>query len=252
LDQFMRITTEVCIDNVESLIIATQAGAGRIELCASLEVGGLTPSIGLMSMAKRHASVPVYSMIRARQGDFLFSQSDKEQMLLEIHSARQIGLDGVVIGALNKDGTIDTEFCTEAIRLAGEMGVTFHRAIDHCNDALAGLEAILSLGAERVLTSGCAATAEQGINTLQKMVKQANGKLSVMAGAGVNATNVSDIVTQTGVHEVHLSGKSIRESHMAYRNPKATMGNREIDDFTIPITDYQLVRAVTCQFEDEA
>jgi copper homeostasis protein len=241
----MSVSTEVCVDHIESLLIAVKAGAGRIELCSSLEVGGLTPSAGLMSLARRHCNIPVYAMIRARQGDFLFSDHDKEQMLFDIHQAKQANLDGIVIGALHTDGTIDHEFCRAAIALAGPLGVTFHRAIDHCNNLIDALEPLISLGIERVLTSGGKANAELGIETLSSMVKQANGRLSIMAGAGINQDNVAKIVANTGVREVHLSGKTLRDSKMQYRNVDATMGSLDVDDFSIPITDFDKIHAVT-------
>ncbi|ORT49162.1 copper homeostasis protein CutC [Vibrio sp. qd031] len=245
----MPVFTEVCVDHIESLLIAAKAGAGRIELCSSLEVGGLTPSAGLMSLARRHCNIPVYAMIRARQGDFLFSDHDKEQMLFDIHQAKQANLDGIVIGSLHADGNIDQEFCREAVALAGPLGVTFHRAIDHCNDPIGGLDPLISLGVERVLTSGGKASAERGIETLSSMVKQANGRLSIMAGAGINQANVANIVAKTGVREVHLSGKTLRDSNMQYRNVDATMGSLDVDDFSIPVTDFDKIQAVTQLFK---
>ncbi|KHT59171.1 copper homeostasis protein CutC [Photobacterium gaetbulicola] len=228
---------EVCIDNIESLHLAQQGGATRIELCASLALGGLTPNAGLMQLAAKHAKVPVYAMIRARQGDFLFSSQDKEIMLADAHMAKQAGLNGLVIGALNDDSTVDTDFLADISRLAGGMGLTFHRAIDQCLEPMAALDTIMQHNCERVLTSGLEANAFAGIPMLKQMVAHCGEHLAIMAGAGVNANNVTQIVQQTGIREVHLSGKSTRPSLMRGYASSAHMGNADLDDFTIPVTD---------------
>ncbi len=237
----MSVLVEVCVDSLESLEIAVGAGAGRIELCSSLDLGGLTPSFGLMKQAATLSTVPVYAMIRARQGDFLFSEYDKQQMLMDIEAAKQSGIDGVVIGALLANGEVDMAFCQQAVDTANGMGVTFHRAIDHCKDPIAALEQITQLGVERVLTSGGASTAESGLEVIAQMVKNSNGRVSIMPGAGVNAGNAHLFVEQCGVTEVHLSGKSSRSTQMTYRNPNAFMGSSEVDDFDIPVTSAEKV-----------
>nr|WP_086937650.1 copper homeostasis protein CutC [Thaumasiovibrio occultus] len=233
---------EVCIDNLESLHTAQQAGATRIELCASLEVGGITPSFGLMKQAARHATIPVYAMIRPRQGDFLFSDDDMAQMVDDIAAARHAGLQGVVIGCLTANGHIDMAQCRQLVDAANGMGITFHRAIDQCVDFRAALDDIMALGCERVLTSGLAVSADKGTDVLREMVDYCGNRLSIMAGAGVNAANVSQIVNATGVREVHLSGKTLRPSYMTNYSTAATMGG--VDDFAIPVTDHGKIAAV--------
>ncbi|OAN14263.1 copper homeostasis protein CutC [Photobacterium jeanii] len=241
---------EVCIDNIESLHCAQQGGATRIELCSSLSLGGLTPNAGLMQLAAKHSLIPVYAMIRPRQGDFLFSDQDVEIMLADIHAAKQAKLHGVVIGALQADGHIDGDILTALTKEAGTLGVTYHRAIDQCADPFAALDAIMYAGCERVLTSGLAANAEDGIAMLKQMVNHCGDRLSIMAGAGVNASNALDIVTQTGVREIHLSGKTTRPSHMAHIAATAHMGNSDVDDFAIPVTSAEKIQAVAQLFSN--
>jgi copper homeostasis protein len=208
------INIEVCIDNIESLITAQNAGAGRIELCSSLALGGLTPSSGLIVQAVKQANIPVYAMIRPRDGDFLYTSDEIEIMLADIHSAHLLGVQGVVFGLLNEQSQIESETLKVLMQASKGLGVTFHRAIDCCLDTELALDTILSAGCERILTSGLMNTAESGVDRIKKMVAQCRGRLSVMAGAGINANNVAEIVKKSGVREVHLSGKSTRLSHM--------------------------------------
>ncbi|NAW64919.1 copper homeostasis protein CutC [Photobacterium halotolerans] len=235
---------EVCIDNIESLHAAQQGGASRIELCSSLALGGLTPSVGLMHQAARIAKVPVYAMIRPRQGDFLFSGEDMEVMLADIHAARQIGLQGVVMGVLTAQGKVDTAQLTELMKAATGLGVTFHRAIDQCDNYTEALDAIMSAGCERVLSSGLQSTALEGAETLADMVRYCGDRLSIMAGAGITASNAAKIVAQTGVKELHLSGKTTRPSLMEHIAAGAHMGNQDVDDYAIPVTSSDKIAAV--------
>lgn len=242
----MKYHIEVCIDNLESLHNAIQGGATRIELCSSLALGGLTPSFGFMKKAGQISSIPVYAMIRPRQGDFVYDQDDIDSMLLDIEAAAEAGLQGVVLGVLSDKGHIDMplaqQLCDRA-KLYG-LGITFHRAIDQCVDWQEAIEHVVSLGCERILTSGLAANVEQGIEVLKQMVELADGRVSIMAGAGLTADNVQSIVEHTRVREVHLSGKSTRPSKMKNLNQQAKMGNQNIDDYLIPVTSSQAIEKV--------
>jgi len=235
---------EVCIDNIESLHYAQQGGATRIELCSSLALGGLTPSFGFMKQAARLSSIPVYAMIRPRQGDFLFSSQDIEIMLEDIHAAKQSSLQGVVVGVLDAQSQVDSDVLRSLIKAARGLGVTFHRAIDQCIDPMAALDSIMAEGCERVLTSGMQATALDGAGMLARMVDYCGNNLSVMAGAGVTANNVDEIVRRGGVQEIHLSGKSTRPSKMIQYVSQAHMGNADMDDFSIPVTSAEKISAV--------
>ncbi|ENX3945794.1 copper homeostasis protein CutC [Photobacterium damselae] len=243
----MTFQLEVCIDNIESLHLAQQGGATRIELCSSLALGGLTPNFGFMQAAAKYAQVPVYAMIRPRQGDFLFTDQDMEIMLADVHAAKQASLSGVVLGVLTDQGQVDKDQLKALIHQAQGMGVTFHRAIDQCIDPMATLDILMSLGCERVLTSGLKANAYDGREMLKEMVTYCSERLSIMAGAGVTAENVGQIISDTGVREIHLSGKTTRPSLMKNYSNQAYMGNADIDDFAIPVTDANKIAAVAKQ-----
>ncbi|HIF9128123.1 TPA: copper homeostasis protein CutC [Photobacterium damselae] len=243
----MTFQLEVCIDNIESLHLAQQGGATRIELCSSLALGGLTPNFGFMQAAAKYAQVPVYAMIRPRQGDFLFTDQDMEIMLADVYAAKQASLSGVVLGVLTDQGQVDKDQLKALIHQAQGMGVTFHRAIDQCIDPMATLDILMSLGCERVLTSGLKANAYDGREMLKEMVTYCGKRLSIMAGAGVTAENVGQIISDTGVREIHLSGKTTRPSLMKNYSNQAYMGNADIDDFAIPVTDANKIAAVAKQ-----
>lgn len=239
----MSFEIEVCIDNLESLHNAINGGATRIELCSSLALGGLTPSYGMMKQAAKVSSVPVYAMIRPRQGDFLYDSDDIESMLEDIYIAKKAGMNGVVFGLLTADGQIDTETGSKLMQAASGLGVTFHRAIDHCRDYVKAIEDVKSLGCERVLTSGLKTNALDGAETIAHMNQLCGDGLSIMAGAGVTADNVSEIVAATGIREVHLSGKSQRASHMNH-SATAHMGSSDVDDHIIPVTSREKIAQV--------
>ncbi|MEZ9329713.1 copper homeostasis protein CutC [Vibrio breoganii] len=240
---------EVCIDNIESLHTAIRAGATRIELCSSLALGGLTPSFGFMKQAKQASSIPIYAMIRPRQGDFLFSEEDLDIMLADVQAAKEANLDGIVIGVLTTDAKVNVSMCKKLIDAASGMGVTFHRAIDQCQDVEQALEDIISLGCERILTSGQKSTAQAGIETLAKLHQQAAGRIQIMAGAGVHAGNAQEILNKTGISELHLSGKTVRASKMTCIQNEAQMGASDVDDFQIPVTGFTAIQSVKSLFQ---
>lgn len=242
----MTYQIEVCIDNLESLHYAIAGNASRIELCSSLALGGLTPSFGFMQQAAKISTIPVYAMIRPRQGDFLYSEEDIELMLLDIDAAAHAGLQGVVFGVLTADGDIDMQQATRLAQQAKShnLGITFHRAIDQCRNYTNAIEAVAELGCERILTSGLASNAEQGIEVLAKMVELANGRFAIMAGAGVNADNIAHIAQSTGITQLHLSGKTARQSRMNVIAEQAKMGNQDLDDFIVPITSTETIEKV--------
>lgn len=239
----MTIQLEVSIGNIESLHSAIAGGATRIELCSALFLGGLTPSYGLMCQAAKSSSIPVYAIIRPRQGDFYYSEQELAIMLTDIHAVKQAGLQGVVLGALDSTGHIHMQHASKLCDYAHQLGlgVTFHRAFDQCNDAQHSLEDIISLGCERILTSGLATSAFVGIETISKLVQQAGNRISIMAGAGVNVSNAKTILEQTNVSELHLSGKALRDSKMDYFSDQIKMGSSEVDDYKIPVTDQSII-----------
>ena len=244
----MAVSIEVCIDNIESLTTAINAGANRIELCSALALGGLTPSAGLIKQAVQLSTIPVYAMVRPRAGDFIFNQREVDIMVDDISLMKALGVNGVVIGALTPEGNIDRAALGQLLTAAKGLGVTFHRAFDLCCNPDKTLEELIELGCERVLTSGLEATAESGIDTIRKLVKQANRRISIMAGAGVNANNAAKIVNATLVTELHLSGKTVRLSKMKACS-NAQMGNNQTDDTAIGVTGFDNVHSVVSLFQ---
>ncbi|MEE6486325.1 hypothetical protein FKM82_014573 [Ascaphus truei] len=171
---------EVCVDSVESAVNAERGGAGRIELCANLLEGGTTPTIGVLQVVKQYVQIPVYVMIRPRGGDFLYSDREVEVMKADIRLAKIHGADGLVFGALTEDGRIDTELCMELLAVSRPLAVTFHRAFDMVYDPAVAMETLISLGFERVLTSGCDSSALEGLPLIKRLVEQAKGRIIVM------------------------------------------------------------------------
>ncbi len=180
---------EICVDSPEGLAAAITGGADRIELCSALAVGGLTPSRGLMDMAAA-SPVPVYAMIRPRDGDFVYGASDVEVMLADIRAARDAGLAGVVYGANNPDGTLNIPVLRALAAAAHDMGQTLHRALDLAPDLDQALEDAITLGLPRILTSGGATTAIKGADRLERLFARAAGRIVIMPGSGINARTV--------------------------------------------------------------
>jgi copper homeostasis protein len=200
----MSVLLEVCVDSAEGLEAAIAGGAQRIELCSALDVGGLTPSRGLMTLAAK-APVPVYAMIRPRAGDFIFDAASRDVMLADVDAARESGLKGVVLGASLSDGRLDLDLLALLAERSGGMGRTLHRAFDLVPDADEALDQAIGLGFERILTSGLAVKAPDGMGVLQRLVERSAGQIAIMAGSGITPANVAHIVAGTGVAEVHAS-----------------------------------------------
>ena len=227
----MKCELEICAYSLESCLAAKKAGATRIELCAGIYEGGTTPSLGMVKLARKlTAGVQLYIMIRPRGGDFLYSDIEFEQMREDILSVKTLGVEGVVLGILKRDGSIDIERTRELVRLAAPLKVTFHRAFDMVKDPEKALEAVIQAGCFRILTSGFRNTVEEGIDGVKKMVKHAGNVLKI---------------AETGVDAVHLSAKNGRESDMQYRNPAIFMGGIPgISEYQITYCDEDKVKEV--------
>ena len=223
---------EVCCGDLQSVRAAIEGGAHRVELCEALELDGLTPSEAMMESAIG-MGIPVQVLIRVREGDFVYNKDEICKMRNDIRLARKLGAAGVVIGALMPDGSIDEEAIRCIMDEAGGLSVTFHRAFDVCREPEEALEKIISLGCHRLLTSGQATTAEQGIPMLKKLVEQADGRIIIMPGAGVNPQNASRILEETGALEIH--GSLRRNGHTSAELVRATLNNRHFSEqsFTI-------------------
>jgi copper homeostasis protein len=223
---------EVCCGDLQSVRAAIEGGAHRVELCEALELDGLTPSEAMMESAIG-MGIPVQVLIRVREGDFVYNKDEICKMRNDIQLARKLGAAGVVIGALMPDGSIDEEAIRCMMDEAEGLSVTFHRAFDVCRKPEEALEKIISLGCHRLLTSGQATTAEQGIPMLKKLIEQADGRIIIMPGAGVNPQNASRILEETGALEIH--GSLRRNGHTSAELVRATLNNRHFSEqsFTI-------------------
>jgi copper homeostasis protein len=217
-----RRVLEIASNSVASALAAQAGGADRIELFDNLAEGGTTPSHGSIAVARERLRIPLFVLIRARPGDFLYDALETEIMLRDIAQCRALGCDGVVIGALDADGGIDVALCRELVQAAGPMQVTFHRAFDAARDLPQVLEQVVALGCQRVLSSGGQGSAEAGADMLATLVAQADGRISVMAGAGISAGNIAAIAARSGCHELHASAKATQRSPMRFHNPALT------------------------------
>lgn len=195
---------EVCCSTLEEVGRAAAAGAVRVELCAAIALGGITPSAGVIeSVVKADLGIDINVLIRCREGGFCYNSDEVEAMCRDIEFCRELGVHGVVIGALTEQGDIDVEACRKMISAAGGISVTFHRAFDVCRDAESALEQIIALGCDRLLTSGKRPTAEQGAELIARLVEQAAGRIVIMAGSGVRAENIANIEQTTAATEFH-------------------------------------------------
>lgn len=211
---------EVAAGSLASALAAESGGADRIELCASLDDGGTTPSHGTITVVRDRVHLPLHVLIRPRTGDFCYDEDDVAVMLRDVEACTSLGCDGVVIGALDADGNVDEPACRALIGAARSLGVTFHRAFDAARDQASALETIIALGCERVLTSGGEATALAGAARIAELVRQAGDRARVMAGAGITPDNVHEIASRTGARELHASARTLRASTSRHRNER--------------------------------
>ena len=209
---------EVIGFNIESCILAQAAGAHRIELCDNPGEGGTTPSYGFIKAARENLQIELYPIIRPRGGDFLSSDAEFEVMKADVKICKELRCDGVVIGILNADGTVDKGRCKELVQLAYPLGVTFHRAFDRVTNAEQALEDIIEIGCERILTSGLVLSASDGTETLAALIKQADERIIIMPGSGVRSDNIVELAKKTGAVEFHTSARINIDSKMNYTN----------------------------------
>ena len=209
---------EIAANSVGSALAAQAGGADRIELCENLHEGGTTPSYGTLAVVRERLRIPVFVLVRPRGGDFLYDAGELEVMKREIETCARLGCDGVVIGALDADGNVDQASCRELMVAAGTMSVTFHRAFDAARDQVQALEAIIALGCSRVLTSGAATSALEGVDTIAAHVRQAGDRIGILVGAGVTKTNLPALVARSGAREFHGSARALHASAMRHRN----------------------------------
>lgn len=214
----MSFELEVIAFDLFSCLVAENAGAHRIELCANPHEGGTTPSFGMMRMARKASSIQLFPIIRPRGGDFIYDKAEFLSMIEDIKIAKNEGCDGVVIGMLKKDGAIDIDACHDLIHHANGMEVTFHRAFDRVNDQEKALEEVIKLGCTRILTSGGHPTAMEGKDQLQQLVSLAGNRIKIMVGSGIRSSNIKEIQSHTKASVFHASARKTVSSMMDYEH----------------------------------
>ncbi|MEO6252177.1 MAG: copper homeostasis protein CutC [Ferruginibacter sp.] len=214
----MNFKLEIIGFNIESCLLAQAAGADRIELCDNPGDGGTTPSYGFIKKAREVLHIELYAMIRPRGGDFYYTDEEFEIMKTDVKTCKQLGCDGVVIGMLNQDGTVDKDRCKKLVELAYPMGVTYQRAFDRVKDPFTALEDIIETGCERILTSGLVPSCFDGAPLIAQLIKQADERIIIMPGSMLRSTNVADVAKITGATEFHTSARVNIDSTMHYTN----------------------------------
>lgn len=222
----MNFELEICAGSLTSALNAQKGGAHRVELCDNLNEGGTTPSPGMIIQAVKLLDIPVFVLVRPRPGDFLYSDEEFEAMKEDVLFCKGHEAKGVVLGILQADGSVDIERTGELVALARPMKVTFHRAFDRVTDPFMAMEDIISLGIERILTSGQATSALAGAELIEQLINKANNRIIIMPGSGITELNVSELITRTGAREVHASLRSPVESRMQYRNEFVNDGKK--------------------------
>lgn len=214
----MNYQLEICAFNLASALVAQEAGADRIEFCASPEEGGTTPSAGAIRTARELLRIPLYPIIRPRGGDFLYSDEEFRNMIRDIDYCKQVGCNGVVLGILQADGSIDKARCARLVETAYPLGVTFHRAFDWSANPFEALETVIGIGCERILTSGQRPKALEGIALIDQLVREADDRIVIMPGSGVRSANIVELAEKTGASEFHTSARVLQASAMEFVN----------------------------------
>lgn len=240
-----KVQVEICIDSIESAIAAEKGGADRVELCANLFEGGTTPSYGCIEMVRKSISIDINVIIRPRGGDFLYSDMEYEAMKKDILISKELNANGVVIGILTPDGNVDISRTKELVRLARPMSVTFHRAFDMTCDPFNALEDIISLGIDRILTSGQERTALEGVDLLKELIDRAGDRIVIMPGGGITDRNINKILSKTGAREVHTSARQKLNSKMIYRKSNVFMGGElHMPEYEVSVADSNRVNTI--------
>ncbi|WP_157147586.1 copper homeostasis protein CutC [Brachyspira pilosicoli] len=236
---------EICVDSVESCINAERGGAYRLELCGNMFEGGTTPSYGVLQLAREKVNTPIYAMVRPRGGDFCYNDIEFEIMKREIKLMKELKIDGIVFGILTKEGKVDKERCSKLLDLWGTNKATFHRAIDVSSNLNEACEDIISLGFERILTSGGEANVMSGIIKLKELVEKYNDKIIIMPGSGINERNIEYINDTIKANEYHMTANKTVESVMQYRNENVFMGaSLRPPEFSVKYTDENKVKNI--------
>ena len=233
---------ECCVDSVESAINASSGGASRIELCSNLIIGGTSPDLALVREIRKHTDIRIHALIRPRFGDFCYSKYEMEIMKSQIRSLKEAGVEGVVIGVLDEDGNLNIPAMKELIAEADGTSITLHRAFDMCRDPFRTLEEAIELGIHTILTSGQKQSAWEGRELLCQLIEKADGRIDIMAGAGINATAIEKLAPITKGTSFHMSGKITLDSQMKYRKVDVSMGLPSLSEYEIWQTSEEAVK----------
>jgi copper homeostasis protein len=226
-----RPIVEICVESTESAIAAERGGATRVEVCSALIEGGITPGAALVAQTRKKISIGLHVIIRPRGGDFCYTSAEFDTMQRDVLTAKDLGADGVVLGILRTDGTVDVQRTRQLVDIARPLQVTYHRAFDLAFDLLRSLEDVTQTGAERILTSGGAQTAVAGTPALRQLVEAADGRIIIMAAGGINPLNVQAIVEKSGVKEIHASLKSAVDCAIQSRNENISQGSLQDHEY---------------------
>ena len=233
-------TIEIATSDFNSSEAAAKGGADRIELCDNLAEGGTTQSKAVIRHCREKLDIQLFPIIRPRGGDFLYNDDEFQIMLDDIETCKELNCDGVVIGLLKADGSIDVERTSRLVNLAYPMEMTFHRAFDRCRDPLEALEQLIQIGCNRILTSGQQQTAMEGIDLIKQLVKVADERIIIMPGSGVRKENIAMLSEQTGATELHSSLRKKVQSKMAFRHP--AFGDESYEHFSVVEDDVRALR----------
>lgn len=238
----MRKMLEVCVDSVESAVIAQEGGADRLEVCANLLIGGTTPGVSQFKQIRKACDLELNVLIRPRSGDFLYTDAEFQMLKEDIGMFRKLGADGVVTGCLKADGDLDLDRMRELRECADGTHMTLHRAFDVCRDPYQALEEAAALGMDTILTSGQAQDCVKGRQVLKKLILQADRRIEILAGGGVNAEVIRYLGEEIHASSFHMSGKKRINSGMIYRNQEVSMGLPGFGEFDIFRTDKEQIQ----------
>lgn len=233
---------ECCVDSVESAINAAKGGASRLELCSNLIIGGTTPDVALVKEIRKHTDIRIHALIRPRFGDFCYTEHEMEIMKSQIQALKEAGVQGVVIGILDEDGNLDIPKMQELLQVSEGLNVTLHRAFDMCRNPYEAMEQAIGLGIHTILTSGQKQSAWEGRELLAELIEKAEGRIDIMAGAGIGAAVIEQLIPVTKGISYHMSGKVTLDSPMKYRKADVSMGLPSLSEYEIWQTSEAYVR----------
>jgi copper homeostasis protein len=243
----MSFILEIAVFNIESALLAAKAGADRIELCENPADGGTTPSYGTLKTVREKINIPVFPIVRARDGDFFYSEDEFEAMKKDVALIKDLRFEGVVIGLLKKDGTIDIQRTAKLVGLAYPLEVTFHRAFDRAVYSLEALEDVIKCGCQRILTSGQVPNAFDGKELIKQLIQQADNRIIIMPGSGVRSNNIQSLIEYTNAEEVHSSARKIVASKIQFIQQSM---NENLENVTVDVDEIKKMKEALNSFAE--